>query len=140
MYLSRLIYTSKISEEFEQSDIKSILDKSKKNNKKNHITGMLCFNRKYFLQCIEGSRQAVNETYQRILNDTRHTNILMLEYQEIYVREFDCWTMGYIPETRLTNPINLKYSDNDLFTPHDMSGPSAYQLMLALKDYVPLIE
>ncbi|MFT6154311.1 MAG: hypothetical protein ACJA1X_001663 [Bermanella sp.] len=56
MFLTRLVYASTISENFNCDDIEGILAVARKNNKQNNITGMLCFNRKYFLQCLKGSR------------------------------------------------------------------------------------
>lgn len=60
MFLVRLVYASQISDHFSADDIESILKKARKNNKKLNVTGLLCFNRKYFLQCLEGSRTNVN--------------------------------------------------------------------------------
>lgn len=57
MFLTRLIYTSSVSEQFSPDDISTILDAARNNNQKFNVTGMLCFNRKYFLQCLEGSRE-----------------------------------------------------------------------------------
>ncbi len=140
MYLTRLVYTSTISEVFSSNDIDNILATARENNEKNNVTGLLCFNRKYFLQCLEGSRRKVNETYHRILNDPRHSNIIMLDYCEIITREFNQWSMGYMPESSLTRPLNLKYSGNSDFSPYEMSGESAHQMMLSLKDSVPTIK
>ena len=139
MYLTRLVYTSSFSDTFNSVDIEDILSVARKNNEKNDVTGMLCFNRKFFLQCLEGSRSAVNTTYHKILNDKRHANIVMLNFEEIDAREFSHWSMGYLPESKLTAPINLKYSSSDDFTPYQMSGKSAQLMMLALRDSVPSI-
>ena len=139
MFLTRLIYTSSITKAFTTEDIELILASARKNNDKLNVTGMLCFNRKYFLQCLEGSRADVNTVYHRILNDTRHGNIIMLDYQEISARKFSEWSMGYMPESTLTEPINLKYSGSKIFYPYEMSGDSAFKMMPALKDAVPII-
>lgn len=138
MYLVRLVYVSSLSQGFEPDDVMAILESARKHNKRNNVTGLLCFNRKLFLQCLEGSRTKVNETYHRILNDPRHERIIMLDYQEIIEREFDNWSMGFVPENKLTNPINIRYSGNDIFDPYEMGGESAHRMMLALKDSIPL--
>ncbi len=138
MYLVRLVYVSAISEDFEPDDLNQILESAKKHNRKNHVTGLLGFNRKIFLQCLEGSRARVNETYHRILKDPRHDKIIMLDYKEIVEREFDDWSMGFIPESSMTSMVNLRFSGDDTFNPYDMSGESAHRLMVALKDSVPL--
>ena len=133
MFLVRLIYASKISSGFGPEDIESILQSARTYNVKTNVTGMLCFSNEYFLQCLEGSRTAVNNTYQQILNDKRHHNVIMLNYIQIPEREFETWSMGYVPQSQLTELLNLKYSGNIDFNPFKMSGESAHLLMLALK-------
>ncbi|MGB1801392.1 MAG: BLUF domain-containing protein, partial [Gammaproteobacteria bacterium] len=97
MFLTRLIYTSTISELFSPDDIPAILDTARNNNQRANVTGLLCFNSKYFLQCLEGSREEVNKIYHLIINDDRHRLVTLLYYGEISVREFGKWSMGYIP-------------------------------------------
>jgi len=137
MYLVRLIYASKITEGFSQQDITNILETARHQNNKHNLTGLLCFSHNLFLQCLEGPRTEVNVTYQRILNDPRHSNIILLDYDEIVEREFDQWSMGYIPESSLTAPLNLKYSGTPTFDPYKMTGESVLRLLLALKNSVP---
>lgn len=138
MYLVRLVYVSSIGPDFQPDDLGKILESAQQYNKKNHVTGLLGFNRKIFLQCLEGSRAKVNETYHRILQDPRHDRIIMLDYKEIPEREFDGWSMGFIPESSLTTNVNLRFSGDDTFDPYEMSGESAHRLMVALKDSLPL--
>lgn len=139
MFLTRLVYTSTISDNFSPQDIEAIIEVARQNNRKHNVTGMLCFNRKFFLQCLEGSRTQVNKIYYNILNDPRHSNIIMLDYKEITSREFSEWSMGYIPESSLTAPINLKFSGTPEFDPYKMSGESAFQMLLALRETVPAL-
>ncbi|ARN73013.1 BLUF domain-containing protein [Oceanicoccus sagamiensis] len=139
MFLVRLVYASRKSPDFNESDIEQLLASARKHNLANHVTGLLCFNRKYFLQCLEGSRARVNATYHNILNDPRHNDIVMLDYREVDSRKFDAWSMGYMPESSLTTPLNLRYSGTPEFDPYDMSGESAYQMMLELGATVPVI-
>jgi hypothetical protein len=83
------MHASKICAGFGPKDIENILFKARNYNTKENITGMLCFNSEYFLQCLEGSRTAINNTYQKILTDRCHNNIIMLNYSEIAQREFE---------------------------------------------------
>jgi hypothetical protein len=137
MFLIRLIYASAVSDEFDHQEIEPILEVARKKNYESNITGLLCFNNKFFLQCLEGSRSKVNATYQRILNDPRHDNVVMLDYKEIYQRDFDSWSMGYIPKTELTRNMNMRFSPSPDFNPYEMSGESAHRMMLSLRDNVP---
>lgn len=139
MYLTRLIYVSTVTDAFTAEDVEAILAVAREKNQANNVTGALCFNRKYFLQCLEGSRAKVNETYHRILNDPRHEKIIMLEYQEIVEREFYDWTMAYMPDMSITKEINMRYSGSPIFEPYAMSGVSAHCFLTALKSELPAI-
>jgi hypothetical protein len=139
MFLVRLVYCSTVSEGFAEKDIEHIIDSARSNNKVINVTGLLCFNHKYFLQCLEGSRDSVNETYHRILKDNRHTDPIILDYKEIDCREFTQWTMGYVPKSSLTKAINIKYSGSSEFNPYEMSGESCHAMLLELSRNIPNI-
>lgn len=96
MDLVRLIYTSTITEQFEVDDIARILKVAQVKNKALNVTGLLSFNRQFFLQCLEGTRQDVNQIYHKIATDPRHKKPEIIDYQEIPHREFDSWNMGYL--------------------------------------------
>lgn len=139
MFLVRMVYASRVSEYFNSDDIEQILAKARENNVKNCVTGMLCFNQTYFLQCLEGSRRKVNQTYHKILNDKRHEEIVLLDYQEIVHREFSHWNMGYMPRASLTRDVIIKHSGQYEFAPFEMSGRSALDLMIGLRNTIPLV-
>ncbi|RSD31661.1 BLUF domain-containing protein [Vibrio pectenicida] len=139
MFLVKLVYTSSISEGVTESDIQHILDTARKNNVATDVTGVLLFNRNYFLQCLEGSRTQVSKVYHQIINDNRHDNIVLLDYSEISEREFADWSMGYIPEMATTRPLTLKYSGSSSFEPYKMSGSSAHKLLSSLTKVVTVV-
>ncbi len=133
MTLCRLIYASKVPSSFDSADMTAIIEVSRANNEKNHITGALAFDRKYFLQCLEGGRLQLNELYARIAADSRHESCLLLSYQDIQERAFPSWMMNYTGATRKNQGIFFRYSENDQFLPMNMSGESAYRLLQALE-------
>ena len=137
MYLTRLIYVSTITQLCRPESLDEILMASRKHNKEDHITGILSFDEQYFLQCLEGSRAKVNEAYSRIHNDKRHSNVIILDYEEISSRVFGDWSMGYVPKSKLTGLLNIQFSGSDSFTPYEMSGASAFQMLLELKKNLP---
>ncbi|MEL7290656.1 MAG: BLUF domain-containing protein [Pseudomonadota bacterium] len=139
MFLTRLVYASTIEKGFDLSTVENIVYSAREHNQALDVTGMLCFDRNFFLQCLEGSRTNVNLVYQRILNDKRHSEIIMLDYREISAREFSQWSMGYSPSSSLTAPLYLRYSGAKEFNPYAMSGESAYQLLLQLKHTLPSV-
>lgn len=138
MYLVRLIYASKVSADFEASDIENILTQAWQNNEKSDVSGVLCFSGEYFLQCLEGSRTTVNATYGAILNDPRHQDIVLLDYSEIIKREFSHWSMGYIREASASPDLLAGYSGSNAFKPFSMSGESAHQMLVDMGSSLPL--
>lgn len=132
MFLVRLIYASRVTQEFNEHSIEDILSKAKQHNAKSQVTGLLCFSSSIFLQCLEGSRTAVNRTYHKILNDPRHTDIILLDYKEVVARAFSSWNMGYVPDTQITNKLNLTYSGTTSFNPFEMHGESCEKVLMDL--------
>jgi hypothetical protein len=51
---------------------------------------------RYFLQCIEGPREAVEELWQRNVDDARHRNQQLLVVEAIDERLFPPNTMSYV--------------------------------------------
>ena len=136
MYLMRMVYCSKMSDEFSTKEIDQILASGRLNNKKVGVTGLLCFNRKYFLQCLEGGRTEFNKIYHAILNDRRHHNIVLLSYDEIVEREFAHWSMAYVPEVKITDEINMRFSGTPDFDPFSMHGESTFKMLQELKSQI----
>lgn len=136
MYLTRMTYCSELAG-VDKNAISDILDISRKNNAKACISGMLLFNGTYFLQCLEGSRSAVNDTYQRIMRDARHSRPVLLAYEEISQREFGDWDMAYVPWTAEIRAIIRSFSISDEFNPYNLSGESAIGLFRALRGRLP---
>lgn len=139
MYLVRLIYASKATDRVTQEDIQQIVASAKANNSRSELSGLLCFNRKYFLQVLEGSRSAVNATYRHIMKDPRHTDVMLISYDEISKREFEQWHMGYVPEAGINSEISLRYSGHRDFAPFEMKGDSCLGMMLELRQSVPVV-
>lgn len=137
MFLVRLIYASTVADTFKPTDIECILTTARKKNKQHGLTGMLCFNSRYFLQCLEGSRSSVNECFSLIQNDTRHHSIMLLSYTEITERAFSSWEMGYVSEQAISKRSVLQFSTKDAFNPYSMLGESALSLLV---DSKPLAE
>ena len=95
----------------------------------NGITGVLCYGGDIFLQAIEGGRHAVNGLYNHIAKDERHTDVVMLHYEEIRERRFGGWTMGQVNLSKLNTSIVLKYSERPQFDPYAVSGDVSLALL-----------
>lgn len=128
MPLCRLVYASRAADALGPAEHEQILTASRRNNAKLWVTGLLAFSSREFLQCLEGSREAVSATYARILGDPRHQEVQLIDFSEIDHRWFGEWGMHGLPASRLTRQRVLRYSERELFTPTRM--PSANVLAL----------
>ena len=64
--LVRLMYASRAAAAVNHDELLAILRKSKVNNPRHGVTGVLCYSGGIFLQVLEGGRSAVNHLYNRI--------------------------------------------------------------------------
>ena len=128
--LVRLMYASRAVPAVDQEELLVILKKSKANNPKLGITGVLCmcFDARVFMQVLEGGRSAVNQLYTRIAIDPRHSDVELLAYEEIGERRFAGWSMGQVNMARLNPAILLKYSECARLDPFSVSGKASVAL------------
>ena len=75
--LKQIIYTSK-PVSFKDNTIDEILASSHKYNSKSGVTGLLIFGTELYLQFLEGPVEELDETFNRIEIDNRHTDIRIL--------------------------------------------------------------
>ncbi len=129
MHLTRITYCSEIVNNIGSQELSDILDVSRRNNEKNAVTGALLFNSDFFLQCLEGSRAAVNSVYCRICCDKRHHNVQIMTYGETSRRLFAGWDMAYLPWTETTRKVIAQYSVGTEFNPYHMSTQGALELL-----------
>ena len=100
-HLLRLVYASRSTfapgAAFQGLDpgIARILAKSRKNNAARGIVGGLLFGDGCFLQCLEGSEDAVDALYEKIRADTRHQDVTVLSRRKIEQTSFGAWSMKY---------------------------------------------
>jgi hypothetical protein len=120
--LVRLMYASRAVPALDQEELVTILRQSKANNPTTGVTGVLCFSGGIFLQVLEGGRSAVNQLYNRIGADPRHTDVELLLYEEIGERRFASWSMGQVNMSRLNPSLLLKYSATAALDPFSVSG------------------
>lgn len=79
-----------------RKEVETILDAARRNNRAAGLTGALIFNSGGFAQVLEGERDALAATFERIQCDPRHSDVLVLEYCEADRRYFDHWSMAFV--------------------------------------------
>ena len=90
-----LCYISKKSSHLNYDNIQEIVSYSQDNNTAKQITGVLISYKKHFLQYLEGDSIEVYALFSKIKNDSRHSEIHMLQYSPIKKRMFSDWSMAY---------------------------------------------
>ncbi len=95
VYVSRATFPLSDNPYQMEPEVADILQKSRVNNKNNHIVGALCFGDGYFLQCLQGHNDDVNALINVLKKDKRHTDMTILSNKEIQQRSFSKWHMKY---------------------------------------------
>ncbi|WEK57641.1 MAG: BLUF domain-containing protein [Candidatus Brevundimonas phytovorans] len=126
MPLHRIIYVSEAVGAAGTSllSIAEILGVSERNNRRDHLTGVLLGHNGRFLQAIEGARTDLDRLMDRLSHDRRHVNLRLLSDRPIAARMFGHWAMGQATAT----PAML-----DLLNDEDLSAisPAKAETVLA---------
>lgn len=132
MEMVRLIYVSRMTDTCDMEAIHEILTKSRTNNAARNITGILCYDPLYFLQCLEGPKNEVNALYRHILRDDRHSDVLLLGYKDIQDRAFGNWTMAFIKSSEIDPDTLLAFTRGKKFDPYVLSCERAGDFLVAI--------
>lgn len=76
--LKTIIYVSRLKIKQPISFLKEVLKKAQKTNQLLDVTGILLFDGTSFMQILEGPSDGVDQVYNTICNDTRHSQIIEL--------------------------------------------------------------
>lgn len=106
MKLNRLIYKSTAHPKtLEKENISNLLEKAIKHNKSHGINGLLLLSGNNFLQVLEGPSKFINELYKNIVNDERHHDVQLLQYESISEPYFSDWSMRLIEVDKVSVPV-----------------------------------
>jgi hypothetical protein len=72
-----------------------IVDTARRHNKANNLTGALLCTPAGFAQALEGARDVVERTFERISADPRHADVTVLSFTPAERRSFPDWSMGF---------------------------------------------
>lgn len=90
-----LVYISEAAEDISYTDIREILEVSRRNNEFEEITGLLIFREGYFLQLLEGDESSVRQIFQKIREDDRNYSVRVLIEDKGDQRLFEKWSMAF---------------------------------------------
>lgn len=91
-----LLYLSRAVADLSYSDIRDILEASRRNNAFSETTGVLIYRDGYFLQLLEGHKEAILDLLEVIKEDDRNYQLNVLVEVESNERFFKDWSMGFL--------------------------------------------
>jgi Sensors of blue-light using FAD len=127
--LVRLLYASRAAKALNAKTVATILAACQRNNPAHGITGVLCYSDQIFLQVLEGGRDAVCDTFNTIVRDTRHEQVRLLSFEEISERRFGGWSMGQVNIEKVNSSLLMKYAEKAELNPFAVSGKVSMALL-----------
>jgi len=134
--LTRLIYASEATDALTPDSVQTIVTHARQANARRHLTGMLVFDHRAFLQVLEGRREVVSEVYGRIAADKRHRRLVLMDVLPVDERLFADWGMGFAAADALGREQFLRFGGSDSFDPHTMTAAAGLGLLRALSPHV----
>jgi Sensors of blue-light using FAD len=139
MELYQLVYYSRNTiygdDDTYLTNMKRILAGARCNNKLRNITGFLLSDRSWFFQVLEGDKQALSTTLNRIYSDKRHTGLTIIQTQSIVTRSFDNWTMGCSVKTPEKYTIFSRHGVGVQLDPRKLSAETVVSLAYDLAEH-----
>ncbi|RZU98732.1 BLUF domain-containing protein [Spiribacter vilamensis] len=78
-----------------EEEIADILASAHKNNPSLNVTGALLYSGDVFCQVIEGEEDTLEDLFEEIQMDDRHSDIAVLHFEPIESRGFSEWAMAF---------------------------------------------
>ncbi|MFL0803928.1 MAG: BLUF domain-containing protein [Agarilytica sp.] len=117
----QLIYASTASGDLSIDEVKDVVKLAAQKNMGIGISGFLCANSRYFLQCLEGDKESIDSLYQTISRDMRHHNLNAIGCEPIASRTFESWGMGVVLGLDRHKEILKKYNADSVFNPYSLT-------------------
>lgn len=114
VYRSIPVFAGPVSQYLQEVD--RMLATARRRNPEAGVTGALLFNEDWFVQLLEGDREAVHATYHRIAADPRHEAVELLVDTRNPTRLFPEWSMGFVGDAPA---MRQRFSDSPL-AKHDL--------------------
>ena len=93
----RLIYRSVANPSIlDEQSLANLENQAASNNRKLGICGLLLLSGDRFLQVLEGTTKFVNQIYNKVVQDKRHHDVTLINFEDIVKPEFIEWNMKLV--------------------------------------------
>ncbi|KQP76245.1 blue light sensor protein [Methylobacterium sp. Leaf111] len=134
--LYRLVYASKnllqVPDAEASHAVAHILETSQRNNAEVGVTGALMFNGGAFAQVLEGPRQGVERTFERIQRDQRHGDVTVLECGPTEARGFANWSMAFVGQAETGQTLWSDLARESGFDLSRLDGDAVFRMLHGL--------
>lgn len=103
--LRRLAWFSVPSPSFSAAHLNQIIAPSRRNNERNHISGMLLFTGAHFLAMLEGKERDLSALWLRLERDRRHCDLFRIGDDLCGKRMYPEWMMAYMVDSKVDEQI-----------------------------------
>ena len=140
IYISRSTFENTDAINKIEPNVVRILAKSRINNRKNGLVGVLYFGDGAFFQCIEGEEDAINTLFAKIESDPRHKDVKLISKKYVTRVSFPDWAMKYAPLDEKMGKY-LKEHGYQSFDPYVFTPEMTQNILGLLVDaYDPTVE
>jgi hypothetical protein len=140
IYISRSTFETTDAINKIEPNVVRILAKSRTNNRKNGLVGVLYFGDGAFFQCLEGDEDAINNLFAKIEKDPRHKDVKLISKKHILRLSFPDWAMKYAPLDEKMGKY-LKENGHQHFDPYVFAPEMIQKILSLLIDaYDPTLE
>ena len=101
----QVFYVSRATAAFDNAQIQSILQASRRQNARLDVTGCLLFSGHCFAQVLEGRQAVVSALARKIAADPRHVGVRILSEAQRDERDYADWAMGYLYDLNLEDDL-----------------------------------
>mgnify|MGYP000022286210 CR=1 FL=1 len=139
VYVSRALFVPMAQTYGIEPAVTKILFESRRQNIQRGLVGVLYYGNGYFLQCIEGEKLHVDQLYEKLQRDIRHTDLKVLSYLSISQVSFYQWRMKYMPMDYAIQTLLKRYGMAQ-FNPYQLSADAVTALLYqAVDGHEPVI-
>jgi Sensors of blue-light using FAD len=131
IYISRSTFTPEGVQMGIEPNVARILAKSRINNRRNGLVGVLYFGDGCFFQCLEGEETAVDALFAKLAADTRHKDIIVFSRKIVSTLSFPDWAMKYVPIEKPMTQL-LQAGGYKTFDPYKFDAATIQRVMTLL--------